>query len=766
TILIDNYDSFVFNVYQFLSSEGANVLVFRNDQITLAQIKALNPVNIVVSPGPGKPCDAGISPEVIKEFAGKIPIFGVCLGEQSMYEVFGGVVTYAGEIVHGKTSEINHDGKGVYKGIPQRFNVTRYHSLAGDPKTLPEDLEMTSWTDNGLIMGVRHKKFTIEGVQYHPESVMSEHGHTMMRNFLKLRGGLWSDNVDSLNAETKTSTVPNGRPDEIQVLALTDSNSRDHILKSNQQSTILQQIHAQRLIDIKTAKSTPGKSEADLEALISLGLSPSLISFADRLRESKHSPAVMAEIKRASPSKGLIDIKAIAPKQALLYAQAGASVISVLTEPKWFKGTLDDLRSVRQAIDSLPNRPAVLRKDFIVDSYQILESRLAGADTILLIVAMLADDQLLDLIKYSRMLGMEPLVEVNNTNEMTRALKAGAKVIGVNNRNLHTFDVDMNTTSRLAEMVPNEVIVAALSGIWGRKDVEQYVKQGVGAVLVGEALMRSSDKKLFIEGLWGLDSASSSSNDNQPSAIPKKPLAKICGIKTVQAAVTAAEAGADLIGMIFVPNMKRTISIETAQTIVSTIKSKFHRPGHNLTLPSRSSDLDQWFSKSQEYLLNLLQYKKPLTVGVFMNQSATEILNVLKEVDLDVIQLHGEENLELARLLPKPVIKVFKSSVIESAKSSGNNVIKVQEGFYHFVLLDSGSGSGQVLDWKTLPTVQGDNQETVDIILAGGLNPQNVGTALTDTASGLLAVDVSSGVEEDGAKKDGLIREFVKIVKN
>eukprot|EP00833_Pecoramyces_ruminatium_P002470 jgi/Orpsp1_1/1176502/evm.model.c7180000057855.1 len=170
TLMIDNYDSFTYNIYQYLEQLGAHVVVYRNDKITIEDCIALNPRNIIISPGPGHPLNSsGISREVIETFAGKIPILGVCLGEQCMYVHYGGTVTYTGEIVHGKTSSITHDGKGLFKDIPQGIQVTRYHSLSGDPKTLPDCLEITSWTNSRKVMGIRHKKFVIEGVQFHPE---------------------------------------------------------------------------------------------------------------------------------------------------------------------------------------------------------------------------------------------------------------------------------------------------------------------------------------------------------------------------------------------------------------------------------------------------------------------------------------------------------------------------------------------------------------------------------------------------------------------
>jgi anthranilate synthase / indole-3-glycerol phosphate synthase len=239
-----------------------------------------------------------------------------------------------------------------------------------------------------------------------------------------------------------------------------------------------------------------------------MGLAPPLIPLVPRLKTNPStstdnpSLSLMAEIKRASPSKGDIAINVNPAKQALIYGQSGASVISVLTEPTWFKGSLLDMRLVRQAVDTLPNRPAILRKEFIFDEYQIAEARLFGADTVLLIVAMLEPEQLKSLYNYSLSLGMEPLVEVNNATEMTRALDLGAKVIGVNNRNLHDFNVDMGTTSRLVDMVKErDVTLCALSGISGPQDVKVYKAQAVNAVLVGEALMKAADTATFIREL-------------------------------------------------------------------------------------------------------------------------------------------------------------------------------------------------------------------------------------------------------------------------
>jgi anthranilate synthase component 2 len=186
-LLIDNYDSFTYNLYQYLSELGAEVQVVRNDAITLAEVESMAPERVVVSPGPGTPRDAGISIELIRRFAGRMPILGVCLGHQCIGEAFGGVVAGAGEIKHGKTSIITHQGKGVLSGLPNPFQATRYHSLAIQREGFPECLEVTAESESGVIMAVRHRELPVEGVQFHPESILTPVGHDILRNFLDIR---------------------------------------------------------------------------------------------------------------------------------------------------------------------------------------------------------------------------------------------------------------------------------------------------------------------------------------------------------------------------------------------------------------------------------------------------------------------------------------------------------------------------------------------------------------------------------------------------
>lgn len=184
-LLIDNYDSFTWNLYQYFCELGADVVVKRNDALSLSDIAALRPQQLVISPGPGTPDDAGISLAAIRRFAGVLPILGVCLGHQAIGQAFGAKVVLAAQVMHGKTSVIEHNGRGVFAGLNNPLTVTRYHSLVIDPSTLPDTLEITARTASGDIMGIRHREWELEGVQFHPESILSEQGHQLLANFLK-----------------------------------------------------------------------------------------------------------------------------------------------------------------------------------------------------------------------------------------------------------------------------------------------------------------------------------------------------------------------------------------------------------------------------------------------------------------------------------------------------------------------------------------------------------------------------------------------------
>lgn len=699
---------------------------------------------------------------------------------------------YAGEIMHGKVSRIRHDNRGCFKGIPQGIKSIRYHSLSASHATLPSDLAITSVSDSGVIMGVRHRKYTLEAVQYHPESILSEGGDDLIRNFLSLRGGLWEENphTDVLN-----NTLP-----PFPVEALSKEIALDASVASKA-PTILEKIYAQRSKDVALAQSTPGTTFADLETLYRLNVAPPLISFLHRIKQTdSNSPALFAEIKRASPSKGPISLSTSPATQALEYALAGAQTISVLTEPQWFKGSLQDMLHARLSIAHLANRPAILRKDFILSRYQVLEGRIWGADTVLLIVSMLSEAMLSDLYAYSLELGMEPLVEVNNVTEMQLALSLPAKVIGVNNRNLHDFKVDMGTTSRLSDMVRGkDVVLCALSGISSPEDIQRYSADNVKAVLVGESLMRAEDPASYIRHLLSLPAQRDSSSLWEHS----RPLVKICGIQSKHEALSVAQAGADMLGLMFVPKSKRQIDLETAKDISAAIRTlRYSKPSRS---PPPEVDNSPWFSAHASRLS--ASESRPLLVGVFQDATLTEILHAVSCAQLDLVQLHGSEPIDLAHHIPVPVIRVF-----HIGKGFGAEGI-TRAGAHQFVLLDSlrddgsklSGGTGRVVDWDFAKSIvaageiarsthshssatqsglsandgkmKEDTHLTVTpvkavpskfplpIILAGGLNPTNVAEAITTV--GPWAVDVSSGVETEGRKGKDLekVVAFIQAVK-
>ena len=186
-LMIDNYDSFTYNLVQYFGELGEDVQTWRNDEITLDEVEQLAPARIVISPGPCTPNEAGVSVPLLRRFSGKVPILGVCLGHQAIGAAFGGKVVRAQQVMHGKTSPVTHTGVGVFNGLPSPYTVTRYHSLSIERTSLPDCLEITAWTDDGEIMGVRHREFAVEGVQFHPESILTEHGHALLKNFLEGR---------------------------------------------------------------------------------------------------------------------------------------------------------------------------------------------------------------------------------------------------------------------------------------------------------------------------------------------------------------------------------------------------------------------------------------------------------------------------------------------------------------------------------------------------------------------------------------------------
>lgn len=567
----------------------------------------------------------------------------------------------------------------------------------------------------------------------------------------------------------------------------------------------------QRRLDVADAKvNQPVENLVEMMNTLDKELGKPLSLFDRVIEGQKYSKvSVAAEFKRASPSKGNMDsalAESRADEQAVKYADAGASVISILTEPKWFKGTNEDMLGARKATQAKASdrtRPAILKKDFIIDEYQLYEARAFGADTVLLMHSILKFEEVEQLIKKARALGMEPLVEVANDEEMHDALKAGAKVIGVNNRNLHTFTVDMSTTTRMVQIARNEgrigihakdpVIILALSGVKNRDDVVVYEKFGdVAGILVGETLMRSLDPKAEIHKLiYDKDAESSNGHSigNGASKVEEKPLVKICGISNVDDARFAAESGANLIGLIFAPSSKRLVTIDAAKDIVSSIKKFRERsdsivfPGLNGESSSESSESkrskDDYFVKHAQSLRSIARgWARPLIVGVFMDQPIEEVNKIANETGIDIIQLHGSESIDYASQCNKPVIKVLhvhedttvaklKESIHVIAESQG---INSNRNKIVAVLLDTtvkgsnSGGTGMTFDWNIAKSIcnGSDNEAGIPLIVAGGLKHENVKEAVI-TIGSLLGVDVASGVEANPRAKDkDMVKQFIR----
>jgi anthranilate synthase / indole-3-glycerol phosphate synthase / phosphoribosylanthranilate isomerase len=478
----------------------------------------------------------------------------------------------------------------------------------------------------------------------------------------------------------------------------------------------------------------------------------------------------------------------VAAEQGVKYTEAGAGILSVLTEPKWFKGSLQDMKDVRLATEALAasqgqTRPAVLRKDFVVEEYQLLEARAYGADTALLIVAILEVDRLHRLIAFARKWGMEPLVEVNTLAEMEIALDAGARVIGVNNRNLHTFQLDLGTTERVMgaaqqrglswDRRTGDILLAALSGISARADVERYERAGVAAVLIGETLMRAPDPAKAVRELIGLEAGG--------PVVGANVLIKVCGVTRPEDALAATRAGAGLVGTIFCKSKRRVTGAQAA-AVVAAVRGFGERTTRVLpyqeAVPGAAALSPAWFEHWRKELLRVTR-RTPLVVGVFQNNTVEEVAALVEESGVDLVQLHGEEPLvfasEVSRRTGVPCLKVLHvphegaqvSEVLagltagaDDSNGAGAGVGGV--GGPVAILLDTSvggqkGGSGTQFDWTLAAAVQA---QGYPVIVAGGLLPSNVEAALK--AARPFGVDVSGGVEASpGVKDHAKVTEFV-----
>ena len=411
--------------------------------------------------------------------------------------------------------------------------------------------------------------------------------------------------------------------------------------------------------------------------------------------------SIIAEIKRASPSKGDIRTGVDPIRQALAYEKAGAGAISVLTDEAFFKGSVEDLKAVSDAV-----RIPVLCKDFIIDEIQIDRAKAYGASVILLIAAALSPERLRQLYDYARGAGLEVLLEVHNEAELETAVEIGARIIGINNRNLKTFDVDLGVAKKLAPKISNpDVLVISESGIRTRKDVVRAEHAGAKGILVGETLMRANDPETAIKRLTGL---------------PEKRKVKVCGIRTLEAARAAVSAGADMIGFVFAES-KRKITPEKAAQIAEALPDSIEK------------------------------------VGVFVNESPEKMAEIAERAGLDYLQLHGDETAEDVAQIPYPVIKAFPVRTDADLEA-------IHDYRCDLVLLDSAGGkyrggNGKAFDWELAKALSDERA----VVLAGGLTPENVEAAILSARPHI--VDVSSGVETNGEKDPDKIKAFVQATR-
>ena len=608
------------------------------------------------------------------------------------------------------------------------------------------------------------------------------------------------------------------------------SSFSSHILGNGDPSHVpskLQEIAARRVSDVSALKSPSSVSslKTKLSSLVA-SLGPPLDLFSS-IKSSYPAMSLAAEFKRASPSKGLLttDLERLeAAETAAKYYEAGASIISVLTEPTWFKGNLDDLEAVRRrtqadaASSSSPSspssprrsRPLVLRKDFVLDEYQVLEAAAHGADTVLLIVAITPTDVLKRLIDCARGYGMEPLVEVHEVHELAIALEAGARVIGINNRDLHTFALDAETTVKLASHLSSslgvrfdpadpkaEVLLCSLSGMSTSDDVQRYRECGIAMCLIGEALMRSDDPSAAIASLrldprvgsgvkktpfpvgggGGGGDSGSAQGVGVSAAVgcgaynKGLQVVKVCGVTNGLDATNACRSGAGLVGVIFAAGSKRVVTAEQAKDVVKAVRA-FGERNERVVVPDVewTDSVPLMLARKAAALVKATKGgARPLVVGVFQDTDPKTVNRLVAEVGLDLVQLHGKEGYGGCSLCDVPVILAVGVEEGREATTGVADDIVDRGGMTAdplLILLDTavggiGGGLGKTFDWDV---VRGMQARGVPVMVAGGVNVDNVEALVKGYRP--FGVDTCGGVELDGIKGRKDLRKLDVFVKN
>ena len=452
----------------------------------------------------------------------------------------------------------------------------------------------------------------------------------------------------------------------------------------------------------------------------------------------------ICEVKKASPSKGIIAEHFPYLEIAKEYEVAGAAAISVLTEPDFFKGDKKYLQEIASTV-KIP----VLRKDFIIDEYQIYQAKVWGASAILLICACLDVPTLTKFRELADSLGLSSLVEAHDEHEVQMAIDCGARIIGVNNRNLKDFTVDVQNSVRLRNLVEDDVIFVSESGLETPEDIQVLRDNNIGVALMGETFMRSPNKVEKLAYLYG------------PTYYTPK--IKMCGISKVETIPAIVDAKPDYMGLVFAPS-KRQVTVAQAKTLVDELHKQYEKVYGEVTAPmntdtAQDSQDSQDSQDNQEFVPGNSNFEKIKTVGVFVNETVENLLKIAEEVKLDVIQLHGDEDETFIQSLKECTnVEVWKAVQVRSAADTekwlDSSADMLLFDAYH---KDERGGTGEVFDWSSLDEFER------PFMLAGGMDSTNVARAIRTVRP--YGIDISSGIETDGVKDDEKIKAFTNIVR-
>ena len=449
----------------------------------------------------------------------------------------------------------------------------------------------------------------------------------------------------------------------------------------------------------------------------------------------------ICEVKKASPSKGIIAEHFPYLDIAKEYEVAGAAAISVLTEPDFFKGDKKYLQEIASTV-KIP----VLRKDFIIDEYQIYQAKVWGASAILLICACLDVPTLTKFRELADSLGLSSLVEAHDEHEVQMAIDCGARIIGVNNRNLKDFTVDVQNSVRLRNLVEDDVIFVSESGLETPEDIQVLRDYNIGVALMGETFMRSPNKVEKLAYLYG------------PTYYTPK--IKMCGISKVETIPAIVDAKPDYMGLVFAPS-KRQVTVAQAKTLVDELHKQYEKIYGEVTAPMNTDTAQdsQDSQDNQEFVQGNSNFEKIKTVGVFVNETVENLLKIAEEVKLDVIQLHGDEDEAFIQSLKGCTnVKVWKAVQVRSAADAEKWIDSSADMLlfdaYH---KDERGGTGEVFDWSSLDEFER------PFMLAGGMDSTNVARAIRTVRP--YGIDISSGIETEGVKDDEKIKAFTNIVR-